>query len=362
MQSNGYPSFTEIRDQILADIDAELQADGQTHGPIEYMWAMAVAGVVVMLHWSIRMIGKDRVPSTASSEYMRQWAVFFGITPKTATKNHGQAVFVANDPGAAIPAGHKLRLPSGDEFTTDAMASAVFDPGQNVYTITVDITAVEAGAAGAAAPGDAIYLGSPVPNVVSQGIVGGSGIGGGENDESDPSVLARLLEYLRDPPGGGTDADYRRWTRSTPGVPVLRVWIRPNTLGPASVKVLFTVDRANYIPSPIDADAVTAHLQQFKPSDVLRVEAHAPEVDILSPTIRLKPNTTAAQNAATSAIQSYLRSLDAGHAIVISHLSAQLSAVPEIEDHQIVSPSANVPASSADHVFMLDNPTWQTMT
>lgn len=355
MPSNGAPTFTEIRDRILADIDSELQATGETHGPIEYMWAVALAGVCLMLHWAIRLIGRDRVPSTARPEYMRQWAAFFGIFPKSATKNHGTAVFEAHNPGASIPAGKTLRTPAGVEFTVDADASAELDESENAYFIVVDITAVEEGAAGAAAPGDMIFLGSPIPNVDSEGTVGPEGIGGGEDDESNPEILGRLLERLRDPPGGGTDADYRRWTRSTEGVPVLSVWIRPNTLGPSSVKVLFTVNRVpSHIPNPTDEEAVTEYLQQFKPADVLRAEAYAPEVDLFSPTIRLDPDNLETQAEASDAIERYLRGLDAGGTLVLSHLSAMLDASPAIEDHKIESPPSNVAATSSDHVFVLD--------
>src|SRR5690606_17018762 len=115
-------------------------------------------------------------------------------------------------------------------------------------------------------------------------------------------------------------------------------------------------DQANYIPEPVDEALVTAHLQKYRPADVNVIEAHAPDVDLFSPTIKLQPNDDAAKGAASAAIHEYLRGLDAGGTLVLSHLSAMLAASEEIDDHEIVSPAANVTATSLDHVFFLESP------
>jgi uncharacterized phage protein gp47/JayE len=345
-------TYQTIRDRILADIDAEMAASGSTRGVVEYALACALAGACLLLHAAINRAARDRVPSTSRPGYLRQWAAFFGIAPKAATNNVGSATFAATA-ASSIPGGTALRLRDGTEFTTDALAS------ESGGSITVDFTATVAGAAGAAIAGTAIFLGSPVPGVTSEGVVGVGGIGGGADVESTASVLARLLARLRNPPGGGTDADWERWTKGTPGVEVDRVWIYPNTLGPSSMRVLFTVVGDDPIPVGEQVDAVTAELALRKPADLLTCQAQAPVAQALNPSMTLVPLTAPVQTAATAAMRAFLNEeMEPGTTMLISELNAAISGATGETDHTMISPVANVTALSQYHLIVLGTPAY----
>ena len=59
---------------------------------------------------------------------------------------------------------------------------------------------------------------------------------GGTDAETNASMLTTLLDYMRNPPAGGTAADYRRWARSVPGVADATVY--PLRQGPGMVDIV----------------------------------------------------------------------------------------------------------------------------
>ncbi|WP_337050269.1 baseplate J/gp47 family protein, partial [Serratia fonticola] len=68
----------------------------------------------------------------------------------------------------------------------------------------------------------------------------------GTDDESDKSLLARLLELIRRPPAGGNKYDYHRWAMDVPGVTAAYVY--PLRRGLGTVDVVIT--SGNDLPSP----------------------------------------------------------------------------------------------------------------
>jgi uncharacterized phage protein gp47/JayE len=341
------PSFIQIRDRILADIDAKLEADGFERGPVEYALACGMAGASLLLHAAIAAVGRNIVPTTAEDAVMFLWASFFGIVRRAATRNIGSATFTATA-GTSIPEGAALRTRDGTEFTVDAEAE------ESGGTITVAFTATNTGRAGRSDGGVPIFLGSPIAGVQSQGVVTVDGIAGGADIESPSSVLGRLLDRLRNPPKGGTEADYRAWARATEGVEVDGVWVRPNTLGPSSIRVLFTLlDELDPIPSGVEEGLVTAEIQSRAPADLLTVAAYGPTAQPLDPVISVTPDTTEVRAAVTASLRTMLRELEPGDTALLSRIREAVSAAPGETDSEVTSPSANVAALSPYHLITL---------
>lgn len=347
------PTFAQIRDRIMTDIEVSLAAQGSVMGPVEYAIGMALAGVSLLLHVAIARVARDKVPTTAQPSVMRRWAAFFGIIPKSAAYNVGTAAFPAGT-GTSIPAGTTLRLRNGAAFVTDATASV------SGGSITVSFTATTPGVAGAAAAGTEIFLGAPIANVSTRGVVDSGGISGGTDGESSPSVLSRLLARLQSAPKGGTRADWVAWAQATPGVSVTSVWPLPNTLGPSSMRVLFAVDATDPIPTGGQVTAVDTYIKTKAPIDLLTVAAEAPQAQPLNPSIQIAPYPSAAVQAAieTSLRELLLTDAEPGGTILLSRINEAISQATGETDHVLVSPVANVAASSAYHLVTLGTPTF----
>ena len=355
------PTFQQIRNRMLADIDASMGADSTKRGPTEYAIATAVSLAALMLHMAISRAARNNVPSTADAIIMRLWAAFFGVPPKPATKNVGQATFAATT-GATLPAGTSVRLRNGVEFTVDADVTEA-DTGD----VTVSLTAVEYGPAGRCVAGTPIFLGSPVSGITTEGIVETGGISTGQDAESDASVLARLLDRLRDPPKGGTEADYKRWVRATVGVSADGVWVYNSTTkpeyGPSSVTALFTVVPISpgYDPVPTSPEValVQAYVADFVPVDVLTWTAKAVTSEPLDPEIQLQSNTSEKRAAVNDALREMLRTYqEPGGTILLSHINEAIAGAIGDDDHILVSPASNVTPGDVEAVIVLGTPVY----
>jgi uncharacterized phage protein gp47/JayE len=349
------PTFQEIHARILADIDAKMEADGSTRGVVEYALAFAQAGACMLLFAAIDRAARNKVPTTATDAVKLLWATFFGIDRKPATYNTGEADFDATA-GSTIPAGTTLRLRNGVEFATDSLAT---ESGGSIH---VAFTATNTGLAGRSSSGTAIFLGSPVAGVNSEGVVDTDGISGGTDIETVESVYARLLTRLRTPPKGGTEADFEAWTRATEGVDVDGVWVRPNELGPSSVKVLFTTTADDPIPIGGEPTLVTAYLETKAPVDLLTVQAIAPTPQTLDPDIQLSPNTADVRAAVTAAIKQLLRDEAVpGETLLLSHINEAISGATGEVDHVLVSPVADVVPGDSDTLIVIGTPSYSSL-
>lgn len=356
------PTFAQIRDRMLSDIDTSMTADGTTKGPTEYALATAVSLAMLLANTAIARAARNNVPSKAEPWIMRLWASFFGVFPTAATRNIGQATFAATT-GSTLSAGQTVRLRNGVEFTVDA---DVTESGSGA--VTVDLTAVLYGPAGRCLAGTPIFLGSPVAGITTEGVVATGGISTGQDAESDASVLARLLDRLRDPPKGGTEADYKQWVRATPGASADGVWVfnstqRPNQ-GPASVLTLFSVtphvdNSWDPIPTAPEVATVQAYVEPLTPVDLLVYEARAVVAEDLDPVIDLENDTPENRTAVETALREMLLTYqEPGGTILLSHINEAIAGAIGDDDHELTSPVANVTASDDDSIIVLGTVTF----
>ncbi|MFZ5715749.1 MAG: baseplate J/gp47 family protein [Bradyrhizobium sp.] len=143
--------------------------------------------------------------------------------------------------------------------------------------------------------------------------VASGGLVAGADDEDDESFRARILFRKRNPPHGGSAADYVMWTGEVPGVSVTGarpdVFVERLWLGPGSVRVfplMFDL-YANGIPQAADVQRVKDHLETVRPAGA-RVAVHAAQAVPINITINgLQPNTVAVQEAVLAELRAAFR-------------------------------------------------------
>lgn len=209
-----------------------------------------------------------------------------GIVRRQASKALGTATGSATT-GVVFPAGLIFVRADGARFETTASAIGV--GGQ----VAFEIRAIEPGAAGntdagvTMAPEDVIGI----PDFSGLLTVGSAGLGGGAEAEDLEEFRARILARKRNPPHGGSKADWQRWALEVPGVTAAFVDTFAGDSREVWIAFLFE-GRANGIPTSGDVAVVQAYLDDDARRPVTaRVSAVAPTTQAVAMTIRIEPDT-----------------------------------------------------------------------
>lgn len=164
---------------------------------------------------------------------------------------------------------------------------------------------------------------------------------GGSDAEDDATLLARLLDYMRNPPSGGTAADYRRWAREVPGVADAQVY--PLRQGAGTVDVVIT--GPDGIPGEDVVAACQAHIDAERPVTALAT-VYAPLALPVDMTLKLRVAAAATLESlrpdVRAALETEIAALRPGETLVLSRCAAAVSGLAGVADVVITAPAANV--------------------
>lgn len=333
------PSLTDLYDRIAKDFSGRLLDGGPvaTRSVIAVLarvWAGACHAMHGMLAWMFGQVFVD----TAEAEYMERWAADWGMSRKAAAPAAGDLA-ITGQPGAVIPASTLwIDQATGQQYAQGA--DAVIPAGG---AATARVEAVEAGAAGDLATSAELTLVAPIGGVESRALVTGEGLTGGADEESDQSLRARLLERLRRPPRGGSQADYVRWAKEVPGV--TRAWCYPLMLGIGTVGVCVVADDApdGPFPSAEMLARVREHIEALRPATVKEISVFAPETLEIPVRLAISPDTAALRSAVIAELfDLFVREGEPGAILYRSHISEAVSLTPYEVDHTLYEPAANI--------------------
>jgi uncharacterized phage protein gp47/JayE len=135
--------------------------------------------------------------------------------------------------------------------------------------------------------------------------------------ETDAELLARLLDFIRHPPGGGNKYDYERWALEVDGVKA--AWCAPMYFGTGTVAVVILASGDDEIPTQTLLDAVKAHIDLLRPAGSKQFYALAPALNTLNVTMTVTGSSV--NRAAIAAdIAAYMNSLIPGEALYRTRL------------------------------------------
>ncbi|SNR95176.1 Uncharacterized phage protein gp47/JayE [Humidesulfovibrio mexicanus] len=328
------PDYAAIKAGILRDVQNQLP-DAATGADSDFgVRAGATAAAVEGLYQHQAWIARQVFPDTADTEWLERHAALHGLTRKRATVAQGAATF-SGTPGAVIAVGTEAKTLAGLVFVTTA--EGTIGAGGSVAV------PVQAGAAGTAynlAAGAGLTLTSAPSGVQGAAVLTSAAIGG-TDAESDASLLARVLDVLRNPPAGGNKADWRRWAMNVDGVTAAYVFPLRRGLGTVDV----CVTSAGGLPSAEILEAVRAYLDEMRPAAASDFLVLAPELAPVPVTAqaRLSGLTLAqAEAAITTALAAYFATLEPGDPAYLSRIETAISGVSGVVDRVVTSPAANV--------------------
>lgn len=344
------PTLSELVAQGATDVDARLPgADSRLRRSVLDVLVRMHAGGMDGLHGALVYLSRQLMPDTAEAEYLDRWATIWGVSRKAAAPATG-SLTVTGVVGAIVPAGTELARVDGLRFRTD---DRVVLAGT---AAAIAVTAASAGAAGVTAAGASLTFTSPVSGVGAAALAAG-GLGGGADEESDASLLARLLTRIRTPPNGGAAADWVAWALELPAA--TRAWAYPAWTGPGTVGVTFVCDgRDDIIPLAPDLAAMAALIEPLRPvaaTPVIFAPTRLP-VDLLISATPDNPGVRVAIAAEMADL--FRREAQPGGTMYLSRLNEAISLAAGEYDHVLRAPAANVVAPPG-FMPMLGAVSWQ---
>ncbi len=351
------PTLPEIRARIQADLNA--RANGGTpylRRAFEYVLSWAIAAVVHDLHGHVAYGVTQLLPTDCDETQLAKWGQMVSTPRKQPTAATGNYVFTGTN-GSVIVEGSTIQVPGNIRYSTTAEGTIASG------TATVAVEAVEVGEAGntdGATPGALV---SPITGVQTAGVFDADGAEGGTDLEELETWRQRILARLATTPRGGTSDDYEFWVRSTPGVTVRDVFVTPLRSGAGTVDVAFLVeDDDDPIPTSPQIVLVQDYVDSKRPADMAGCTVYAPTAQTQNYDIAIRPNTADIRAAVEASIRAmHERDVGMGETLLISKLDEAASTAAGEIDHSFTTPSANVTATSADHIILPGTFTFSTL-
>lgn len=288
-------------------------------------------------HLHLRWWGDQYMPDTAEQAALIRHASIWGVFKRPATKAVGYAVF-SGVPGTVIPKDLQLRTPAGAIVQT--MTAGTVGSGG---VVGIGVLAVVGGTAANAEGGATLVIVTTLAGLDPQmAVLDADGLAGGVEEEGDESLLARLLEKIREPGHGGAFFDYPLWVKNAFAASKVKTIANWVGLGSVGVVVAMGTAAAPVEPTPAELDAIAVHLETLRPvtAEVI-VLSYVPKVQPYS--IRLTPDTVANRAAVAAALDEFhAREAEIGGTLPHSRISEAISSANGEYAHELTVPPADV--------------------
>ena len=292
------PTIKEVERRIRSDFQFETGSDAaRLPGTPErgFVRAQAAQSWQALKHveWMLRQFF---IREADDEDLLTALAATYGVDRKPASRAAG-TLDMYGLAGTVVPDGFRWVRADGVELEAVGEQSLWLGGEFNVR-------AVNGGVDGNTDAGVEVYSVEPLsgltsPTTVNQALVGGV------DRETMERLRDRLLFRLRNPPGGGTLADYKRWALEVPGV--TRAWAFDLEPKLGWVTVLFVRDDDGpddlIFPNAGHIAEVQAYLDARKPAGIAGVVVEALDQKPAQVQVALTVDTAAIRSAVTQSIK-----------------------------------------------------------
>lgn len=252
-------TLSELREQNRVFLQSQLEAVG---GLLRFSNLKVIADMdagMAHLHYAyLDYIAQQSTPFTATDENLAGWMALKGIYRKPASAAKSTSVQATGTVGVTLSAGTVLNRSDACQYTLDQdLTIGIGGTGTSPVTavlpdISTDVTG--GGTAGNADAGTILTLDVNVSGINSQLTLITAATGGADiEDEED--FRSRGLFAFQNPPQGGSDADYKQWALSVPGV--TRAWVKRRIVGAGTVGVYIMCDNNSNKGFPVGTDGIS---------------------------------------------------------------------------------------------------------
>jgi uncharacterized phage protein gp47/JayE len=344
------PTLTQIFDRMKSDLQGKLTEAGTwLRNSLMEIFIKVIAGSHYLMYDFLDWCKKQLFITTAEAEYLELQGAEYGILRNYGVKAAG-SVTLTGEAGSVVPAGTKLQSALGEIYTVDS---------EGTFTSTTLVASITAEAVGSdynQIAASTLSFISPIAGIQTDAIVTTGGIVGGTDIESDDAYRDRILTRKKEPPHGGTLADYINWAKEVTGV--TRAWAFAQLYGPGTIGVAFVRDGDTpIIPTPADIATVRAyivgHVDPATGKTIgcpVTAEPGLIMIDLEALTVDFAIKTTPFNSSVTASMQAKLEELmfergGPGEEITISQMYEAITAAVGEVASVITSPAANVVAN-----------------
>lgn len=331
------PSYDIIRDNILRDIrsllpDADIGSDSDN-----FIRSAAVSAAIEGLYQHQAWLYRQIFPDTADVAELLHHASNRNIRQRAAVPATAK-VAITGAAGVPVIVGTVLRHMATGELMAVSNGAEIGSSGIAIVTVTASV----AGASMNGLVGPAVLTAPPL-GIDARAEVS-EAFKGGTDQESPASVLARLLDLMRNPPAGGASYDYKRWALEVDGV--ASATVLPKRRGPNTVDVVITGQDG--APSDEVIAACAAHIDLVRPVTA-EVFVYAPLIRQVNATATIELSSgfkfSDVQAAAQAAFLQEFNTLAPGAELKRNRISTILGNLAGVADYSVITPSANIPAT-----------------
>ncbi|MYL45063.1 baseplate J family protein [Virgibacillus halodenitrificans] len=318
-------------DALPSDID---KSEGS------YIWDSLMPVAIELskiIEWGREILTRGMLTETYGP-YLDMKALESGISRKEASYSEGQVTFTGES-GTVIPEGTRVATPSDNvspsiEFETTNQVSVQVN-GQ----VTAAIRAIEPGPEGNVEPGNITIILPGIEGVSS--VTNLTKTEGGYDEESDDSLLRRVLEDSQKNEGDGNIDDYIAWSKQISGVG--NVLVEPHWNGINTVRVVVLDQNGNAASEDLIRD-VQMHLDPEKKgigegkapvgAKVTVNTATIIAVTATIPNLVNEPGYTMeqAKTNGETALRNYLKNINPGGVIRVREAAAEIINAPGVLD------------------------------
>ena len=247
------PAGVDTSPDTLPFIDASVFAD-----MTQPLWAAAVTA------------GNNLVLTEATGAALEAWAAAKGLSPTRIPATGATGFLAANvsTGGCAYVAGDEARTKDGMRFTVTT--SGLYLPGSLIPMIATDTGPGTNIDAGTVLTWTVLRPGSATTATVYEQ-ADGSGFSGGQNQETDDELRARIIDASANPAASGNDAEYQAAAEAVKGLSIQKAFTYPAVYGPGTIALVFTLQpdptSGSRVPNTAQINAVQAALQNAFPAD-----------------------------------------------------------------------------------------------
>ncbi|RAA31136.1 phage tail protein [Burkholderia multivorans] len=325
-------TLEEIRSDQLREIknllpDADVGWDSD-HYVRASGTASAVEGLYSYQQWQTRQI----FPDTADPEYLLRHAAMYGMSLKSAVAAGG-TLKVSGTVGTNVPSGLQFNIGALSYVTTSS--SQISADG----TAIVTCSATASGASYNITAPVTVQLMAVPSGVQSQATL--LTMRGGLDVETYSQLLARLLDRLQNPPGGGKESDYRIWAMEVAGITAAYVFPHRVAVGRVDIAVVSGDGPA----SDDEIEAAQLNIDLKRPASCRAALVFSPDIVTIDHLIKAKLSGIAIDDlvtAITPQFAAYYNTLRPGDDLIKSRLESIVSDVRGVVDRQIVTPATNL--------------------
>lgn len=290
-----------------ADVKAISRAVRSARGMFAVIWS-AVAPEVRETHDHIAWWARQWMPDSADDETMiLRHASIWGVEPRAATKAVG-SVTIEGVAGTVLASGIALTSTATNTYVTTS--GGTIAPGG---TVIVTAEAVTAGSDGTLESGVQLSTVAAYPDISKVTVA--TAFAGGTDDETPEEVQVRYLQRIREPPMGGSSADYKAWVGNVASVYAVKVvedWIGRGSVG--LVIALKNDDGTPRIPTELELTAIGSYIgAQGSQTGVRPVTARviplAAELVEVPASVRLRPDGALTRAAVQAAYDRFIATI-----------------------------------------------------